>query len=78
MDQQLPRMQSMPGNKPESASAQLNRRNVLLATALVAEASLLAPAQATCTEAAARPADPREPQYRETAHVRRFYDLSRF
>ena len=68
----------MPDKELETASAQFNRRNVLLATALVAEAQLLGPARATHSEEAIGDADPRQPRYRETAHIRRFYELNRF
>jgi hypothetical protein len=58
----------------------VDRRRMLLATA----AALQVPAAATAhtpahaEEALDRPANPREPRYRETAHVRTFYERSRF
>jgi len=74
-------MTPMPGKRTDLL--QSNRREVITG-GLVVQVSLLASAAGTqCAEANAsgpdtRPADDREPRYRETAHVRIYYDRSRF
>jgi hypothetical protein len=69
----------MHGANPKNARHLVNRREMLLATSLAASVPLVPPAQgAASAEEGVRPADPREPRYRETAHVRTFYERSRF
>lgn len=69
----------MPGKDTENPNAQISRRNVLLASALVVHTPLLGSARtADHNEDGNQPAEPRQPQYRETPHVRMFYDRSRF
>ena len=76
----LPRMTPMAGKRTDQL--QLNRREVVT-TALLVQIPLLLPT--TSAQSADgrdghgdQPADNREPRYRETAHVRTYYDRSRF
>jgi hypothetical protein len=55
----------------------VNRRVVLIGSAAVTQLPLLEPAQAQ-ERASQRTLDARQPRYRETEHIRTFYDRSRF
>jgi hypothetical protein len=77
-------MPAMPGDKLREKTKlrgktepQLNRRAILLGSAATVQLPLLEPAQAQ--DPRAQPTqDPRQPRYRETEHIRTFYDRSRF
>lgn len=71
----------MPGEKPSRSEVRVNRRD-MLAAALAAQVPLgvgCEAAEATVAEGEIEPStDPRQLRYRETAHVRTYYELSRF
>lgn len=77
----MPRMLAMPGERPSRSDVRVNRRDIL-AAALAAQVPLVVgseTANATAAEGEMEPSgDPRQPRYRETAHVRTYYELSRF
>jgi hypothetical protein len=71
-------MPAMPGDKaPEKTEPRLNRRVVLLGSAAAMQLPLLEPALAQEPRSQLAQ-DPRQPHYRETVHIRTFYDRSRF
>jgi hypothetical protein len=69
----------MPGAKPhDRRESRLNRRTVLLGTIAAAQLPMVQGAEAQGPRASQSPPDPRQPLYRETEHIRTFYDRSRF
>lgn len=68
----------MHGSSPKTERRTVNRRDLLLATSALASIPLVAPAAEPATGENSRPTDPREPHYRETAHIRTYYERSRF
>jgi hypothetical protein len=71
-------MPAMPGDKSRpTIEPQLSRRTVLLGSVVAAPIPMLDTTQAQGPTSEA-PRDPRQPLYRETEHVRTFYDRSRF
>lgn len=71
----------MPGKRASRPDVRINRRDLVTA-ALIAQVPLLGPVDtAEAGENAGEtepPADPRELRYRETAHVRSYYERNRF
>lgn len=71
----------MPDQTSDRPETRINRRDVL-AIALVAQAPVLAAVADAGHEAAGHetssPVQHREPRYRETAHIRAYYDRSRY
>ena len=69
------------GQSESHAAPGLARRAFLIgSTAIAAGGGLAAAVRGgdTVPESADRAADPRQPEYRETEHIRKFYALSRF
>jgi hypothetical protein len=59
--------------------AGVNRRRMLLGSVAAVPAAMATPAQALEDLGASnQTADPHQPSYRETEHIRTFYDRSRF
>jgi hypothetical protein len=72
------RMPAMPGDKPrEKPEPRLNRRAILIGSTAAVQLPLLEPAQAERPRSQPTQ-DARQPHYRETEHIRTFYDRSRF
>jgi hypothetical protein len=67
---------------PNKVCTGVNRRRVLLGSVAAIPAPLLTPAQALedlgDLGASHQRAEPHQPRYRETEHIRTFYDRSRF
>jgi hypothetical protein len=71
-------MPAMPGDKPrQKTEPRLNRRAILIGSAAAMQLPLLEPAQAQDPRSQLTQ-DPHQPHYRETEHIRKFYDRSRF
>ena len=71
-------MPAMPDDKSRAKiEPQLSRRTLLLGSMAAAPIPMLDSAQARGPASQPAP-DPRQPLYRETEHVRTFYDRSRF
>lgn len=68
----------MPGHKPrQKTEPRLSRRVILIGSAGAMQLPLLEPAQAQ--DPRSQPTqNPRQTHYRETEHIRTFYDRSRF
>jgi hypothetical protein len=73
-------MPAMPGDKPRQKTKtepRLNRRVILIGSAAAVQLPVVEPAQAQ--DPRSQPTqDSRQPRYRETEHIRTFYDRSRF
>jgi len=68
----------MPGERPSRSEVRVNRRDIL-AAALAAQVPLVVGSETANATAAEEPSgDPRQPRYRETAHVLNYYELSKF
>ena len=73
-------MRAMPVQKPNRSDPRINRRKVLMGTAAALQVPLVSPAHPKTGDKPGSQAteDDHEPRYRETEHIRTFYDRSRF
>jgi hypothetical protein len=68
----------MHGSSPKTERRTVNRRGILLLTSAVASMPLVAPAAMPAAQENSSRTGAREPQYRETAHIRTYYARARF